>query len=76
MIGVPSGRAINPISGTNWEGTGVKPDIEVPKELALKTAHRAALQKVLETTPNAPFADELKKSLETVQKELEEMKRN
>ncbi len=24
MIGVPSGRAINPVSGTNWEGTGVK----------------------------------------------------
>ena len=26
---IPHGRAINPISGTNWEGTGVRPDIEV-----------------------------------------------
>lgn len=26
---VPNGRAINPITGTNWEGVGVQPDIEV-----------------------------------------------
>ncbi|HEU4456182.1 MAG TPA: S41 family peptidase, partial [Longimicrobium sp.] len=24
---VPSGRAINPVSNTNWEGTGVRPDV-------------------------------------------------
>src|SRR5262249_36093703 len=29
-IWVPSGRAINPITKTNWEGTGVTPDIDVP----------------------------------------------
>jgi len=27
---VPFGRAINPITGTNWEGTGVEPDIKAP----------------------------------------------
>ncbi len=27
---VPSGRAINPITKTNWEGTGVRPEIAVP----------------------------------------------
>jgi C-terminal processing protease CtpA/Prc len=26
---VPIARAINPVSGTNWEGTGVTPDVEV-----------------------------------------------
>jgi retinol-binding protein 3 len=26
---IPTGRAINPITKTNWEGVGVKPDIEV-----------------------------------------------
>ncbi|GAA4921937.1 peptidase S41-like protein [Stackebrandtia albiflava] len=26
---VPTGRSINPVSGTNWEGTGVVPDVEV-----------------------------------------------
>ena len=31
-------RAKNPISGTNWEGTGVAPDIEVSAEKALERA--------------------------------------
>ena len=37
---VPDGRARNPITGTNWEGVGVKPDIASPKETALSTALR------------------------------------
>lgn len=41
---VPTGRAVSPITGTNWEGTGIKPDIEVPASQALKTAHLAALR--------------------------------
>lgn len=40
---VSFGRAINPVSGTNWEGTGVTPDIEVPADLALDTAYLDAL---------------------------------
>jgi retinol-binding protein 3 len=75
LVGIPSGRAINPISGTNWEGTGVKPDIEVAPELALKTAHLTALQKRLEASPDKRFVEELKKSAETVQKELDELKK-
>ena len=39
---IPSGRAINPITKTNWEGTGVRPGIIVPRERALEVAHRAA----------------------------------
>ncbi|MFH1686863.1 MAG: S41 family peptidase [bacterium] len=46
MIGVrvPFGRAINPISGTNWEGTGIKPHIEVPADQALDRAYLEALK--------------------------------
>ena len=39
-IGVPFARAINPISKTNWEGSGVAPDISVPASDALETARK------------------------------------
>ncbi|WP_417881873.1 S41 family peptidase [Xanthomarina gelatinilytica] len=37
-VSVPVGRAINPITKTNWEGVGVIPDIKVKKEDALNKA--------------------------------------
>jgi retinol-binding protein 3 len=40
MIGVPFARAINPVTHTNWEGTGVEPDVKVPAKDALATAER------------------------------------
>jgi hypothetical protein len=42
MIGVPFARAINPISKTNWEGTGVEPDVKVAAADALTTAEKLA----------------------------------
>ena len=46
-IWVPNGRAINPITHTNWEGTGVVPDLEVPVEEALLEAQILALNKMM-----------------------------
>jgi hypothetical protein len=37
-IFVPGGRAINPITKTNWEGRGVQPDVAVPGDQALQKA--------------------------------------
>jgi retinol-binding protein 3 len=57
---IPVGRAINPISGTNWEGTGVAPDIAVPQADALRTAQILALRYVLEQAGEhaaGPLAD-------------------
>ncbi|MDX2149338.1 MAG: S41 family peptidase [Bryobacteraceae bacterium] len=45
---ISTGRAINPYSKTNWEGTGVAPDVAADAETALKKAHLMALEKLLE----------------------------
>jgi hypothetical protein len=51
---IPVGRAINPVTGTNWEGTGVIPDVDVPREDAFAVAYRAALTHVLEMIGDTP----------------------
>jgi len=71
---IPSGRAINPITKTNWEGVGVEPDIKVPKEQALKTAHIMALNRSIERQTNEDVKVVLKFLVERIQKELDEMK--
>jgi len=42
-VWTPIGRAINPITGTNWEGVGVIPHIKTSAQDALLTAHLKAL---------------------------------
>lgn len=74
-IFIPTGRAINPVTKTNWEGTGVEPDVKVPKELALKTAYLLALNKSLERAKNDDIKNALKQIIEKTQKELDEMKK-
>ncbi len=46
QLRVPFGRAINPVTNANWEGVGVKPDIEVPAAQALAVARIEALKKL------------------------------
>jgi len=46
MIRVPFARAVNPLSKTNWEGTGVEPDIKVPADQALDVAKRMAEEQI------------------------------
>ncbi|MFJ3666835.1 S41 family peptidase [Streptomyces sp. NPDC090106] len=40
---IPTGRAVNPVSGTNWEGTGVQPDEACAAAEARERAHGLAL---------------------------------
>jgi C-terminal processing protease CtpA/Prc len=37
-VDLPEGTSINPITGTNWEGVGVQPDVAVPAAQALDKA--------------------------------------
>ena len=34
-VSISIGRTVNPVSGTNWEGVGVQPDVAVPADQAL-----------------------------------------
>lgn len=52
-IFIPTGRAVNPTTGTNWEGTGVEPDIAVPADQALDRAYQLALEGVQVKLENA-----------------------
>lgn len=47
---IPTGRPINPITGTDREGTGVLPDTQVGEEDALRAAHVAALEAIRDGT--------------------------
>nr|MDJ0635487.1 S41 family peptidase [Xenococcaceae cyanobacterium MO_188.B29] len=71
-IFIPTGRAVNPITQTDWEGTGVEPDLKVSAELALKTAHLAALKELLAKTTEPELVEELKQAIATVEQESAE----
>ncbi|MDQ3712736.1 MAG: S41 family peptidase [Acidobacteriota bacterium] len=71
---IPTGRAVSPITKTNWEGTGVEPDIKVTKELALKTAYLMALNKCGEKAKDENLKVELKQLIGQTQKEIDELK--
>lgn len=42
VVGVPFMRARNPITGTNWEGSGVQPDVATSADEALERAAQLA----------------------------------
>lgn len=63
---VPVGRAINPVTNTNWEGVGVEPDIQAPADSALAVAHRTALTKLIEKTKDPDRAEGYREALTLV----------
>jgi CubicO group peptidase (beta-lactamase class C family) len=71
ILTVPMARSINPITKTNWEGTGVTPDIAVNAEQALKVAHLAALKAVQPKITEPPLAAQLKTLIEATSSELD-----
>lgn len=50
-VRMPTTAPIDPVTNTNWEGTGVPPDIAVPAKDALLTAHAKALETLANAHP-------------------------
>ena len=46
MVGVPFAKSLDPVTKTNWEGTGVEPDVKVASADALATAERLSMEKI------------------------------
>jgi hypothetical protein len=46
MVGVPFAKSLDPATKTNWEGTGVEPDVKVAADEALTTAEKLAQEKI------------------------------
>ena len=76
IVFVPTGRAVSPITKTNWEGVGVKPDIGAPADLALATAHLTALRKLMERNADPSLEDEIKSAMVTIQNEMNASKKH
>lgn len=72
VIMVPYARAINPITNTNWEGTGVEPDVKVPASRALLVAQKDALKRLIDTASDPPKRQILEGRLRRVERELAE----
>ena len=71
---VPMGRAISPITKTNWEDTGVTPDISVPADQALLVTRLMALKKSVTTVPDPDFKAGVEEEIQKLEKELAALK--
>jgi hypothetical protein len=65
---IPTGRAINPVTNTNWEHVGVKPDVTVSALEAIKVAHSAILKTMLEKEKDPEQRKRLEAILSRVEK--------
>jgi hypothetical protein len=72
VIAVPTGRPVNAVTKSNWEGVGVEPDVRVPAEHALRAAHLMALERQERrlTTDMPGLRTEVATTLALLRKEL------
>jgi hypothetical protein len=67
-VWVPGGRAVNPVTKTDWEGVGVRPDVAVPASDALRTAHLRALERLLAATRDESARAALRQAIEATRR--------
>jgi len=67
---IPAGRAISPITKTNWEGTGVTPDIKTSADASLGVAHLHALRSLVEKETDPQWKRTLQQLAEDLSKSV------
>jgi hypothetical protein len=70
---IPVARNIDVVTKTDWEGTGVKPNIEVSAELALPTAQLIALRKLAEKNTDTKLARSYRSKIELAEITLDNL---
>lgn len=67
-ITVPYAASISPISKTNWENVGVKPDVEVKSILALYEGRSLALKKIISSSKEQSVKTDMEQVLHELKK--------
>ena len=65
---IPTGKSINPVTKTNWEHVGVKPDIAVPAAQAQQTAYVTILRTLVAASKDPDQTAELQEALAMAEK--------
>ena len=68
VVAIPTSRATNAVTKTNWEHVGVKPDIAVPAAQALQAAHVAILRSLASSAKDDAERTELQRLLAMAEK--------
>jgi hypothetical protein len=66
----PIARAINPVTKTNWERVGVKPDVAVTAARALNTAKILAMESVMRQISDIARKNDLQKKIDALKAEM------
>jgi hypothetical protein len=72
---IPVGKAINPVTNQNWQGSGVLPDVTVPPAQAFNVAYRLALKAVIASL-GEPISGPFARLLQEAQSALEQLERD
>ncbi len=67
---IPDTRAVNPITKTNWEGTGVEPDVPASAQTALLVAQKLAIHALSNTEKNVQRLQALRERSNALDSEL------
>ena len=66
-VRLPAGPVKSAVSGGNWEGAGVTPDVKAPAADALNVAHARALRGLIDRELPGPWRDTLERALRSVE---------